>query len=42
MKEIGLTIIIVIIYCIIWKAAGFESAVIAGISQIIGQLTFKK
>jgi hypothetical protein len=41
MKEIGMSVLMAIIYVAIWKIIGFEVAVFVGISQIISAITFK-
>jgi hypothetical protein len=42
MKEIIASVVFCIIYVIVWKINGFELAVLAGISQILGTIVFKK
>ncbi len=38
MKEIGMTMLMVILYMVAWKVAGFESAVCGGIGHIIAEI----
>ena len=41
MKEIGMSVLMAIIYVTIWKIICFEVAVFVGIGQIISAITFK-
>lgn len=42
MKQVFMSVVMTAIYYAIWKVAGFEVAVCAGIGQITAAITFKK
>ena len=42
MKQLGMSLLLTLIYLLVYKIVGFELAVCGGIGQIISAIHFKK